>query len=345
MQSKTVRSEELIEFWSYLSHLTGASLPLAQSLDIVASMSKNTYFRNVIYQIIYALTQGESFSEAIHLYPKIFLPSVLQLITLAEQTGHYSPIFERLEQQEKWRQQVKQLVAQSLRYPFILLGIMVLFIFILIGWLIPNLRGYLDLIGKKELPLMTKMLIFMGDHIQGIFVGVLGVVVLFILSVILRRLFNLKPLRYLLPGIGVLLFRLQVLNFGHNLGILLKAKIDILAALYHGAQSTPCRWLKQSLLNQEHVLVSGHSLSQALTPILGADMVVTRMIIVGEKSGDLADLLIRITEFELIQTQLKLKTILEYLQPLMIILMGGLLAWTVLAILLPLYDAIGAVNG
>lgn len=345
MLLKKVRSEELIEFWSYLSHLIGSSLPLVQGLDIMASMSKNTYFKSVIHQIIHALTQGETFSRALLPYPKIFLPSVLQLITLAEQTGHYSSIFERLEQQEKWRQQVKQLVAQSLRYPFILLGIMVLFVFILIGWLIPNLKGYLDLIGKKELPVMTKVLIFMGDHIQGIFIGVILIICIFILTAILRRALNLKPLVYLLPGIGDLLFRLQVLNFGHNLGILLKAKIDILAALYRGAQSIPCSWLKQSLLDKEHVLVSGQSLSQALIPILGADMAVTRMIIVGEKSGNLADLLIRITEFELTQTQQKLKTILEYLQPLMIILMGSLLAWTVLAILLPLYDAVGTLNG
>lgn len=345
MQLKRVNSEELIEFWSYLGHLTGSSLPLVQSLDIVASMSRNAYFRGVIHQIIKALTQGETFSGAIRFYPKIFLPSVLQLISLAEQTGHYSSIFERLEQQEKWRQQVKQLVAQSLRYPFILLSIMFLFIFILIGWLIPNLRGYLDLIGKKELPVMTKVLIFMGDHIQGIIYGVMGIIVGFVLIVIIRHVLHRKPLRYVLPGIGILLYRLQVLNFGHNLGILLKAKIDVLAALYHGAQSIPCSWLKQSLLDRESILVSGESLSKALIPILGADMAVSRMIVVGEKSGDLADLLIRITEFELTQTQQKLKTILEYLQPLMIMMMGGLLAWTVLAILLPLYDAIGTLNG
>ncbi len=345
MRPKKVSSEELIEFWSYLGHLTGNALPLVQCLDIVASMIKNTYLKEIIHKIIRSLTQGTTLSEAIRPYPKIFAPSVIQLISLAEQTGHYSPIFDRLEQQEKWRQLIKELVAQSLRYPCILLSIMILFIFILIGWLIPNLRGYLNLIGKKELPTMTKALIFLGDHITVLTLGGMGLIIIFIIAIGVRRSFRLKPMRYYFPGIGPLLYRLQILNFGHNLGILLKAKIDILAALYHAAQSIPCPWLKQALLDREHILVSGQSLSQALTPILGEDMAVSRMIIVGERSGNLADLLIHITEFELIQTQQKLKTLMEYLQPLMIIIMGGLLAWTVLAILLPLYDAIGAIDG
>jgi type IV pilus assembly protein PilC len=344
MRLKKIPAEEMIEFWAYLGHLTGSALPLIQALDIIASLVKTPSFKKIIYDMIHQLTQGESFSDAIRSHPRIFSPSVFQLVGLAEQIGHYSFIFCRLEEQERWRYQAKNLIKNALRYPLILCGILVLFIILLIGWLIPNLKGYLFLIGKKELPLVTKILIFVGDHAFLALLCLFGMVFVGLVWSIVRRRFDLKPFRYSLPGIGILLYRLQIINFGHNLGILLKARVDILSALYHSAESLSCPWLKKSLLRQEALLVSGHPLSQALIPILGYNMGLTRILVIGETSGDLADLLVRFTEFDLRQTQQTLKSLLEFLQPLMLIIMGGLLAWTIAAVLFPLYDILGTIN-
>lgn len=345
MRSKKVTTYEIMEFWSYLAHLTGSSIPLVQSLELIGSLTKNSFFQHIIDQIVGALNRGSNLSDALKNYPKIFSSGSLQLILLAEQTGSYASIFHRLEQQEKWRHQIQQVIRQSLRYPALLFVIMIVFMVVLLGWLIPNLQEYLSIIKQEHHLPLTSTLIYVGNHLAEFAYGAIILISFFSLVVLARRRLNLKPLRYSLPGIGVLLYQLQILNFGFNMGVLLKAKIDVLGALFYAAESLSCRWLRARLSCQEAFLIQGQSLSQTLPLVLGDQFIVSRMIVMGERSGNLDDLLIQMSEFELQQTHQKLKGLLDLLQPFMIIFMGVMLVWTVLAILLPLYDSLGASHG
>lgn len=341
MLFKKITTPELMEFWSYLAHLTGSAIPLVQSLELIGSLIKNEYFQEIIDHIIGALNQGIPLSKALQFYPKIFSSGSLQLILLAEQTGNYASIFERLEQQEKWRHNVQQVIRQSLRYPALLLVMMIVFMVVLLGWLIPNLKEYLSVIKQEHYLPMTTVLFFLGNYLMECALAIVTCIGILMGVVLLRRRLKYRPLRYSIPGIGILLYQLQILNFGYNLGILLKAKIDILGALYYAAESLSCPWLKAQLFQQEAYLIQGRSLAQTLPDVLGDQFIVSRMIVMGERSGNLDELLIKMSEFELQQTHQKLKGLFDLLQPSMIIFMGLMLAWTVMAILLPLYDSIG----
>jgi len=345
MRSKKVTTHERMEFWSYLAHLTGSSIPLVQSLELIGRLTKNTFFQEVIDQIVGALNEGTNLSDALKKYPKIFSNGSLQLILLAEQTGNYASIFHRLEQQEKWNHHVQLVIRQSLRYPALLFGVMIVFMAVLLGWLIPNLKEYLSIIKQEHYLPMTTTLIYVGNHLPEFAYGLVILILGSFFVVWGRRRLNFKPLRYSLPGIGVLLYQLQILNFGFNMGVLLRAKIDVLGALFYAAESLSCPWLKAQLSRQEAALIQGKSLSQTLPLVLGDQFIVSRMIVMGERSGNLDNLLIQMSEFELQHTHQKLKGLLDLLQPLMIIFMGLLLAWTVLAILLPLYQSLGASYG
>lgn len=336
---RKIKDTDLIEFWSYLAHLTGSQIPLVQALGIIENLTRSSLLKKIIHGIILFLHEGKLLSDALEKYPSDFSPSTIQLVRLAEHTGTYSKIFQRLEEQGKWALEVKQLVRQSLRYPLILLGVLSIFIAVLIIWVIPSFKSYLGMLPQKELPILTTLLIFMGDHMKAMGFFFIFFILAGIGIIVMRRHLNRKPLRYTIPRLGNLLYRLETLNFGHHFGVLLKARIDVLTALFHAAQTVNCPWLQNKLLQQESFLIQGLSLSQTLPETLGKKVGVSSMIIAGEKSGNLADLLIKSTQFELNQTQRQLKIFLELLQPLLVIFMGILLAWVMLAILLPIYDS------
>lgn len=343
--SKKITLKDKIEFWSYLTHLSQNSIPLVQSLSMMRSFIKNGTMTKIIDQIISALNQGNSLGKALEAFPQFFSSGTIHLLLLAEQIGGYSPIFARLEQQEKWRADLQQLIRQSLRYPLILLLTMIVFMIILIGWLIPNMTDYLKLIHYERLPFVSTSLIYISQHLCEIGYSILiGCISCWIWSWY-RYFRHQKPLKYFIPILGILLYQLQILNFAHHLGLLLKAKIDILGALFYAAESVSCPWLKNKMKDQEAYLIQGISLSHALGPILGEDSIISKIIRIGENTSELDDLLLTTTAYELQQVQQRLKNVLEFLQPMMILLMGSLLGWTVFAILLPLYDNIGGIHG
>lgn len=341
MQLRSIRSEDLIEFWSYLSHLVRSKIPLVQALDIVATVTSNKKLCGMIQKIIGELIDGKTFSSALSFYPNVFTPSVIQLIKIAEQMGNYGFIFSRLEEQERWRYEFQSLIYKSLRYPLILMGLMIIFIVLLMGWLIPSLRGYLTILGKKELPFATQCLIYVTECFPFILTGiVLGLLGFFFLS-FCRGRFHLKPLKYFFPIFGKYFYSIEILNFGFNLGILLNSKVHVLAALYYSSQSVHCRWLARSIAEREGYLISGQNLSEALIPVLGEKTALTKTLSMGEKTGELGTLLGEMAEFEMKKLQDKLKVLFDYLQPCLIILMGSILAWVVFAIVYPLYDVMG----
>lgn len=345
MFTKKVTIKDRIELWSYLAHLSQNAIPLIQSLSMIRSLLKNETLIKIVDQIISALTQGDSLSQALGAYPKIFSSEMVHLLHVAEQTGGYAAIFSRLEEQDKWRFGLQQLVRQSLRYPLILFLSMIVFMTVLMEWLIPNMVEYLKLIHSDQLPFVSVSLIFVTNHLSEFgYMLLAGGIGCWGWSWY-RHVHSQKPLRYFVPILGKLLYQIQVLNFGYHLGLLLKARIDVLGALFYAADSLSCPWLKKKIKIQEAYLIQGEALSHVLSPLLGENFILSKIMCIGEKTGQLDELLLTTTSYELQQVQQRLKDMLEFLQPLMIITMGVLLGWTILAILLPLYGNVGGFHG
>lgn len=344
MQRKISLSQQII-CWQTLAHLAHARIPLYQSLEITKDAVGSKQLKSLLSQIQSDLVSGQTLSQSLIHNKGLGSQFNTQMVALGEKTGDYARAFSLIAQQLAWQQSWQQLVQQSLRYPVILLILLSVLLVIIILLVLPGLMDQLIMLGIRDVPAATQILIAIGRYPIEILggIGVGGSIILGWRSYRYHKV--LKPWRYGVPRLGSILYRLQMTQFFYALGVMLTARVDVLASLYHASQTPTCRWLRLKLQETEQHLVAGQSLSAALQDILPKGSPTASLIIVGEATGTLGELLVSSCEAEQVQLQAHLKSWLDLLQPGLVVVMGLVMVWVVLAVLLPLYQSLGTFHG
>ena len=329
-----------ITFWRTLSHLTNANVSLFESLTIVKRVIASKPLLSFINHLQDMIMDGAVLSQS-----RGLTSFQSQMLSVAEKTGDYGAVFSLIADHLSWRQSWRALLLQAIRYPLILLVLMGILVSIIIMCVLPGVRTQLGLLGVKEIPIATQILMTIGQ--SPVFMGS-GIL---IISCALygmsrwRRYQGLKPWRYSLPVIGEILYQLEFTQFLYALGVMLSAKLDMLTSLYQAAQTPSCPWLRSQLTQCEVFLVQGQPLSQALSGVIPLSLPAASLIPIGEVTGRLGDLLTVTCQADLDGLRQKIRSILDLLQPSLVLLMGGIMIWVVLAVLLPLYNAVGQWHG
>ncbi|AIK97219.1 type II secretion system F family protein [Candidatus Odyssella acanthamoebae] len=344
MQRKISLSQQ-ITFWQTLGHLAQSSIPLYQSFDIIKGTTDSKHLQSIIDQIQSDLIAGQVLSVCLIHYEGIGTPFNAQMVKLAEKTGDYAHAFSLITQHLIWKRSWRQLIQQSIRYPAILMILLAVLMTIIIVFVLPGLLDQLQILGVQKVPVATQILVFIGQYPLEILVGGISVCLFAMIWRKIRHYRQLKPWRYGIPKVGELLYQMQMIHFLHALGVMITAKIDMLTGLYHAAQTPSCSWLSNQLQEKEHQLVAGDSLSVALKDILPNRSPTARLIPIGEATGKLGELLVSSCEAELTQLQTKVRNCLDLLQPALVMLMGVVMVWVVLAVLLPLYESVSQFHG
>ncbi|WP_010300815.1 type II secretion system F family protein [Candidatus Odyssella thessalonicensis] len=344
MRRKVSLSEQIL-CWQTLAHLTHSRMPLYQALEVTKDVINSSFLKGEFNHLQSELINGKPLSQSLLQRSGIGSCYNSQMVALAEKTGDYAKAFNLIAQHLIWRRSWQQLLQHSLRYPIFLVGLLGLLFCIIILFVLPGLMDQLALVGIQDIPLSTQLLIAVGQHPSEILGGGLISFLLLMLWRQHRHRKGLKPWRYSLPGAGKVLYRLQFVQFLHALGIMLTARIDVMASLYYASQTPTCAWLRTRLQTKEHCLIAGDTLSVALQDLIPGDSPTAALIKVAERTGQLGPLLASSSEAEQGQLQLKLKSWLDLLQPTLVVVMGMLMVWVVLAVLLPLYESIGQIHG
>lgn len=339
--SRKVSLTHQIGFWQMLSHLSQANIPLHQALEISKTTVESPPLSQALTRIQSDLVGGMLFSQSLSNHADLNSSFNVQMAKLAEKTGDYGRSCLLISQHIQWRRSWQQLIQQSLRYPIILMLLLGVLLSIIILLVLPGLLEQLSLLGIQEIPFATKALIFLGQYPLELLEGIGGFSCIILGWRWNRHRRDLKPWRYRIPHLGRVLYQLQILQFLHGLGTMLTAKVDGLTSLYQAAQIPNCTWLKKQLQDREQHLISGRNFSSALVGILPVWSATANLIPVGEATGRLGELLVSSCETELQHLQTKIRDWLDFLQPALVMVMGLIMIWVVLAVLLPLYDSVG----
>lgn len=344
MLRKISLSQQII-CWQTLAHLAHSRIPLYQSLEITKDVVESKQLKSLLNQIQSDLVFGQTLSQSLMHTKGLGSQFNTQMVALGEKTGDYAKAFSLIARQLVWQQSWQQLAQQSLRYPVILLILLSVLLVIIILLILPGLMNQLIMLGVRDIPVATQILITIGRYPVEILGGI-GVASGIILGWRVYRYHKVfKPWRYVIPYLGRILYRLQMIQFFYALGVMLTAKVDVLASLYHASQTPTCPWLRLKLQEKEQHLVAGQTLSMALQGILPKGSPTASLIIVGEATGTLGELLVSSCEAEQVQLQASLKSWLDLLQPGLVIVMGFVMVWVVLAVLLPLYQSLETFHG
>lgn len=348
-RAQKVKSRELIEFCIHMGVLVEAGVPLTQAIkDFIAEVS-NPYFKHIIKELYQGVTNGESFSDSLAAFPKVFTDEFVYLIRAGERTGTLPSALKELKKYLEWRDKIRSEMSQATVYPAIVATVVGIFILFLFSSVVPGIAKILiDL--KVELPWMTKVVMWISNFIlsYGIFLGV-GLIIAIVTLVFSYRkypqvAYEIDGLKLKIPVIGELTSLVLQARFIHNFSIIHRAGISILENLELCYKFVPNRIYQKAINQIREDVRDGESLSDSFRDVRVFSSLIVRMVAVGENSGNLDDSLVHASRYYDEEIPRKLKKVLSLLEPALILSLIGIVGFVALAIFLPIMSISGGLK-
>lgn len=341
-------SKDIIVFSKQMATMIGSGVPLIQALNILRLQQSSRTFRRALWKIQKDVESGESFSSALGKFDKIFEPLYIAMVEAGEASGNLDVILKKLVTYIEKAEKIKSQVKSAMAYPVIVMTVAVAVVTGLLAFVVPIFAQQFEESGR-ELPGLTQFVINASNFfVDNVFL-ILGGIALFVVG--FRYWINTESGRiifdrYILeaPVIGDLLRKIAIGRFCSTISSMLGAGVNLLAALDITASTAGNKTIERFVASVRESLESGRSFSQPLSEgDLFPDMVVS-MVEVGESSGTLDEMLTKVSEFYEEEVDLAVKTLLSMIEPIMIVFVGSMIAFIVIAMYLPIFDIAGAVG-
>jgi type II secretory pathway component PulF len=337
-----ISAEEKMVFTRKLATMVAAGLPLARALEGLAAQTRNPRFREVLSGTLRDVQAGASLSSGLEKHEGVFSRVYLSLIRAGEASGALDKILLRLAENEEKRREFIGRTKGAMIYPAIVVVGMVVVFVMMMTFVIPKLVDmYKDL--GANLPLPTKIMIGVSDF----FTHFWWLLILLVAGVVVGgwRFSKTVPGRYLwarmilrLPIIGPISSQSQLAETTRTLGLLIGSGIPILTALDIG-KGAITNVLYLEAIDRAAILVEkGTPLSAALRnePLFPASM--WQMVEVGEETGKVDEVLFKISHFFESEVDQSVKNLSTALEPLIMVLLGVMVAFLILSVILPIYS-------
>lgn len=337
-----IKTGELALLTRQLSTLVQSNLPLAECLQAAAEQTRRPRAKAMLLQIRSRVSEGHTLAYALAEFPLVFNDMYRAMVSAGEHAGFLGPVLERLADYAEQRQHSTQKLRMAMIYPFILLGVAVAVIVALMVFVVPELIGIFAQ-GNRELPTLTRVLVGTSNFLQVYSLYLLAGLVAVYIAV--RRLLrnpgrrrHWHALLLRLPGFAGLIIALDTARFASTLSILMASGVPLLEALRIAGQVLQNLVLREESEQVALQVAEGSSLSKALARAGHFPPMMVHMVGSGESSGSLETMLERAAQNQERELEMTLGTVLGLFEPLMVVVMGGVVLLIVLAILLPIFD-------
>ena len=342
LTKEKVRLKELAIFSRQLSVLIDAELPLIQSLSILEEQQKNKYFKGVISTIKADVEAGSTLNQSLRKHPKVFDDLYCNLVASGEQSGSLDVMLRRLAEYIEKSVKLRAQVKQAMIYPSaILIFAIVVSIFLL--WKVIPVFGSIFVELGAELPLLTAVVIKMSDFVEkNIILVFLVLIGLFLLyryyrSTVSGR-WTTDRLYLKLPIVGNLLFKVALARLTRTMATLISGGVPMLEALKVSSTTANNVVIEKQVMGARTRVSEGKSLQEAFKESGNFPLMMTQMINVGEATGTLDEMLTKLANFFDDEVETAVAALMSALEPIMLILVGGLVGGLVISMYLPIFS-------
>jgi len=345
-------------FTRQLSTLQDAGLPLLRSLQILEGQLKPCKLKGVLLDITEGVEGGSSLSESMAKHPKVFDKLYTKMVAAGEAGGVLDIILQRLSEFMEKAASLKRKVIGALIYPAVVIFVALLILTGIMVLIIPQFVEIFTDFGV-ELPALTLFLMHTSDWmvgklsddqpIPGAFIVLGSPVVIFFLFKIVRKT---PPGRAVIdwltlkaPVFGTLIRKTVIARFTRTLGTLISAGVPILEAI-NITKETSGNWVYERALGKVHDSIrEGESFAGPLRETKVCDALVVNMIDVGEETGDLDKMLMKIADNYDEEVDVAVGSLVQLIEPLMVVVLGGMVGTIVVAMFLPMVKMIESLSG
>ena len=346
--SPRISAGDLALMTRQLATLVQSNLPLADCLQAAAEQSRRPRLKALLLQVRSRVTEGHPLAYALGEFPGVFSDMYRAMVAAGEHAGFLGPVLEQLADYAEQRQYTSQKLRMAMIYPVILLGVAVAVITALMVLVVPELVGIFAH-SNRELPRLTVALIATSDFFRNwiLWLLVAGVLASFGARALLRapsrrRRWHAFLLR--LPGISGVLVAVDTARFASTLSILMASGVPLLESLRIAGAVLVNLVLREESAQVALQVQEGGSLSRALANSGHFPPMMVHMVASGEASGSPETMLERSASNQERELEMTLGTVMGLFEPLMVVVMGGVVLVIVMAILLPIFDLNTMVN-
>jgi len=347
------RVKEITQFTRQLSTLQDAGLPILRSLRILEQQQKPGMLRLILRYVADDIEGGATLSEAMAGQPRAFDRLYCNMVQAGETGGVLDVILQRLADFLERAQRLKRKVVGAMIYPIVVITFAVGIVSGIMIAVVPKFKDIFKDFGA-ELPPMTLMLISISSwFVEGWppgWVILLFSPVAFILLVKLLRMaesgrYAVDLVKLKIPVLGQILSKTAVARFTRTLGTLLAAGVPILEAINITKDTSGNEVYSRALGNVHDEIREGESFANPLRAARICDSIVVNMIDVGEETGDLDKMLIKVADNYDEEVETLVDGLVALLEPIMVVVLGGIVGFIVIALFLPLVTLINSVSG
>ena len=343
--------KDLVIFTRQFGTMINAGLPLIQCLEILSTQSENAALRKAVGEIKVQVEGGSTFSDALRRQPKIFDDLYVNMVHAGEVGGLLDTILARLSKYIEKAMKLKGQIKSAMVYPSAILGIAFIVIAVLMIFVIPVFeKMFKDMSGgKMALPGPTQLVIDMSNFAQSSWYIILAVAIAAVVA--FRKYYATTKGKYQvdkivlkLPIFGDLVRKASVAKFTRTLGTLITSGVPLLDALTICAKTSGNKVIEEALMNARVSISGGKTISEPLAKSEVFPKMVTHMIAVGESTGALDAMLGKIADFYEDEVDQAVASLTALLEPMMMVFLGVLIGFIVVAMYLPIFTMAQAIS-
>jgi len=345
-QRKKVKSKILMIFTRQLATLIDSGLPLLRSLNVLAKQERDKVLKKTINKVADSVQSGNTFSDALALHPRIFNDLYVNMVKAGEVGGVLELVLNRLSEFQEKAAKIKNKVVAAMVYPGIVMTMAVGILGFLLVFIVPKFETiFHDLLGDKPLPPVTRAVIGASDFLKNHGLIVLGIVIAAItLYKFLGRTrggrFVIDSFKLRMPLFGNLNRKTAISRFARTLGTLVTSGVPILQALNITRETAGNSSIARAISQVHDSVKEGESIVQPLEASHVFPPMVVSMVDVGEETGKLPEMLLKIADVYDDEVDNAVAAITSMLEPIMIVFLALIVGTIVLALFTPLISII-----
>jgi type IV pilus assembly protein PilC len=345
-----VKLSDLAIFCRQFSTMQDAGVSIVRSLDVLAQQTQSPKLRRIIMDIQAEVEAGQTLSKAMSKYPNVFSNLFIGLIRAGEVGGVLEESLQRLAAFLEADVALRRKVRAAMTYPTIVVIAALAIVIGLVTFILPRFFDVFRDLNIKEFPVMTQMLMDFSNFLTSrwyVMIAIVALVVMafrtFVRTRIGRRLYDRLKLK--LPVFGPLNHKIALARFSRTLSTLLSSGVPILQALETVAGTVANEIIAEAVMEARARIREGDRIGPPLEKSGMFPPMVVHMISIGEESGALDQMLSKVADFYESEVESTLQSLTSAIEPVLIVLLGGMVGFIVISLLLPLITAVQSLAG
>jgi len=347
-RGKKVKLKNIVVMSRQFATMIDAGIPMLRCLEILTNQSKDATLRFAMGEIANDVRGGLSLNESMAKHPHVFSKLYVNMVRAAEIGGILDLILDRLSGFLEYELEVKGKIKSAMMYPVLVLIFSMIMLFALFTFVLPKFKEIF--VGMDvEIPPVTSFLFKIGDFFQSSWLFMIGgAIAAFIGFKVYAKsekgMYQIDTLKLKFPIVGELILKMSVARFSRTFGTLISSGVPMMRSLEIVAETTGNKVLTEAIDKARISIREGQKLSTPFEESGIFPSMVTHMVDIGEESGRLSEMLVKIGDFYDQEVEATVKGLTSMIEPMLIIFMGVIVGFIAISVMTPIFKLVNSIN-